>query len=374
MMPRKMLLRGQRCKTANQMKAYVHDYVRLHLLGSPGYKSIEELVEKLERIDPNPDSKWTRHRSYHHFVKVKAAMIAEQQGDDCKAGKQSADGAPEGDHTSGLDLALFDHAAASPEAPKSPPNPLGGRPKGTTKEAERAAKKANAALLDSAVKAWKQKREREGDTDAYITRGALKDIIDEKHTKFSMLNPGIQVQAPKADSVRRRVLRFESNPKRHSLEVGLHGRGPEPLLREAEEVLLNFMDEIAEFGIYLSGNELCQKMADLIHDTPSGDAFAQLAAKYGRCRRDRVYGRLYSYPRPANRRCARRESREAGGRRGTSGCGSHHRSRRTWGRGRRWKRTRPGWRRPRRSWAWWACCVEGRHRGARREAQGQGSY
>ena len=48
MMPRKMLLRGQRCKTAKQMKTYVHDYVGLHLLGSPGYKSIEELVEKLE--------------------------------------------------------------------------------------------------------------------------------------------------------------------------------------------------------------------------------------------------------------------------------------------------------------------------------------
>ncbi len=89
------------------------------LLGSPGYKSIEELVEKFERIDPNPDSKWTRHRLYHHFVKVKAAMIAEQQGDDCKAGKQSADGAPEGDHTSGLDLALFGHAAASPSASSS---------------------------------------------------------------------------------------------------------------------------------------------------------------------------------------------------------------------------------------------------------------
>ena len=43
-----MLLRGQRCKTAKQMKTYVHDYVGMHLLGSPGYKSIEEVVEKLE--------------------------------------------------------------------------------------------------------------------------------------------------------------------------------------------------------------------------------------------------------------------------------------------------------------------------------------
>ena len=58
MMPREMLLRGQRCTTAKQLKAYVHDSVGLHLLGSPGYKSIEELVEKLERIDPNPDSKY----------------------------------------------------------------------------------------------------------------------------------------------------------------------------------------------------------------------------------------------------------------------------------------------------------------------------
>jgi len=57
------------------MKSYIHDYVGLHLLGTSGFRSIEEVVEKLEKIDPDPTSKWTRHRLEYHFDKVKAAMI-----------------------------------------------------------------------------------------------------------------------------------------------------------------------------------------------------------------------------------------------------------------------------------------------------------
>ena len=117
------------------------------------------------------------------------------------SGKRPAGGAPKEDHASGLDLTFFDDT--SPEAPKSPRNPLedadsrnplGGRPKGTTKEAARAAKRVKAALVDSAVRAWKQKKEdcaeeRLGVADAYRytvasngrTRGALKEIRRPRH-------------------------------------------------------------------------------------------------------------------------------------------------------------------------------------------------
>ena len=174
-MPRKLPLRGQRCHTAKQMKYYIHDYVGQHLLGISGFRTIEELVAKLEKKNPDANSKWTEHRLQYHFHEVKAAMMLEQQN----STKRPAGGAPQEDHASGLDLTFFDDT--SPEAPKSPRNhiedaesrnPLGDRPKGKTKEAARAAKRVKAALVDSAVKAWQQKREycaqeRLGVADAY---------------------------------------------------------------------------------------------------------------------------------------------------------------------------------------------------------------
>jgi hypothetical protein len=172
---RELPLRSQRCMNAKQMKDCVHDYVGQHLLGRSGFRTIEELVAKLEKKDPDAKSKWTEHRLRYHFRKVNAAIMLEQQN----STKHPAGGAPQEDHASGLDLTFFDDT--SPEAPKSPRKPLedadsryplGGRPKGTTKEAARAAKRVKAALVDSAVKAWKQKREycaeeRLGVADAY---------------------------------------------------------------------------------------------------------------------------------------------------------------------------------------------------------------
>ena len=141
------------------MKSCIHDYVGQHLLGRSGFRTIEELIEKLEKKDPNPNSKWTEHRLEYHFDKVKAAMMLEHQN----STKRPAGGAPQEHHASGLDLTFFDDT--SPEAPESPRNhiedaesrnPLGGRPKGKTKEAARAAKRVKAALVDSAVRAWKR--------------------------------------------------------------------------------------------------------------------------------------------------------------------------------------------------------------------------
>ena len=43
--------------------------------------------------------------------------------------------------------------------------------------------------------------------------------------------------------------------------------------------MLAFVEEAAEAGIFMNLKELEQKMADLMHDTPVGDAFANFAAK-----------------------------------------------------------------------------------------------
>ena len=50
-----------------------------------------------------------------------------------------------------LNMEIFDNEPPAAEATKEPPppNPLGGRPSGTTKEASLHLKKTKAALLDS---------------------------------------------------------------------------------------------------------------------------------------------------------------------------------------------------------------------------------
>ena len=72
---RELPLRSQRCINAKQMKDCVHDYVGQHLLGISGFRTIEELVAKLEKKDPDEKSKWTKHRLQYHFRKVNAAMM-----------------------------------------------------------------------------------------------------------------------------------------------------------------------------------------------------------------------------------------------------------------------------------------------------------
>ena len=92
-------------------------------------------------------------------------MVAEQRR---PAVRCPTDGLPsEADVTEGfrvgngadnaLNMDIFETqppAAAAEEPPPLPPNPLGGRPSGTTKDASRHLKKTKAALLDSVSKAY----------------------------------------------------------------------------------------------------------------------------------------------------------------------------------------------------------------------------
>jgi len=64
-------------------------------------------------------------------------------------------------------------------------------------------------------------------------------------------------------------------PERHSLEGA--ARGPKPALADLEDLMLAFVEEAAEVGIFMNLKEVTQKMADLMHDTPVGDGFTDFA-------------------------------------------------------------------------------------------------
>jgi hypothetical protein len=67
--------------------------------------------------------------------------------------------APGGLDMTGFDVEQLPEATGAAEDPPLPPNPIGGRPAGTTIAASRALKKTNTVLLDSATRAWKAKVE-----------------------------------------------------------------------------------------------------------------------------------------------------------------------------------------------------------------------
>ena len=100
--------------------------------------------------------------------------------------------------------------------------------------------------------------------------------IDEKTTKYKDANPGMDVEKPKKATVSNRVRRNILDPERHRLEGA--ARGPNPALADLEDLMLAFVEEAAEVGIFMNLKEVAQKMADLMHDTPVGDAFADFAA------------------------------------------------------------------------------------------------
>ena len=160
-----LLLRG-RLETPGQMKAFVHDAVGLHLLGQYPYKNKDDLVAALNAADPK-GAVWERQRLEYYVNKIRGKMLEEQKR---PKQRRPAEGSPSdtnvtegfgvGTRADPLNMDLFDNElppAAAAEEPPQPPNPLGGRPSGSTNEASRLLKKANASLLDSAAKAWMDK-------------------------------------------------------------------------------------------------------------------------------------------------------------------------------------------------------------------------
>jgi hypothetical protein len=164
---RRLLLRGQRLENSKQMKAFALDAIGLHLLGEYPYKNTDDLVAALNEADPKGTT-WERQRLEYHMNKIRGQMLAAQR---TPAVRRPAETSPsDADLTEGfgvgedapgaLDFTVFggelpeDTAAA--ELPP-PPNPLGGRPIGTTLAASRDLKEANAELMDSATRAWATK-------------------------------------------------------------------------------------------------------------------------------------------------------------------------------------------------------------------------
>lgn len=87
----------------------------------------------------------------------------------------------------------------------------------------------------------------------------------------------MEVPKPKAGTIRVRAWRNSKDPESHALTSP--APGPRPPLEDIEPLLVAFIEECAELGIYMSLKELSMKMADLIHDKPVGDAYATFAAK-----------------------------------------------------------------------------------------------
>ena len=150
------------------MKAFVHDAVGLHLLGQYPYKNKGDLIAALNAADPN-GAVWNRQRLEYYVKKIRGKMLEDQQRLKQRhpaEGSLSDTNVTEGFGVgTGVDNALnmdiFETqppaAAAAEEPPPLPPNPLGGRTSGTTKDASRHLKKIKAVFLDSVSEAYVRK-------------------------------------------------------------------------------------------------------------------------------------------------------------------------------------------------------------------------
>ena len=283
---RRLLLRGQRLENSKQMKAFTLDAIGLHLLGEYPYKNTDDLVAALNEADPKGKT-WERQRLEYHVKKIRGEMLAAQR---TPAVRRPAETSPsDADLTEGfgvgedapgaLDCTLFggelpeDTAAA--ELPP-PPNPLGGRPIGTTLATSRALKKANAELMDSATRAWAAKSTALAPAGLGARRGLLQGIIDAKTGEYKDKYPGMDLDPPKKAAVSNRVRRNILDPKHRLDDVT---NGPTPILAALEDLLVAYIEESAEVGMYMNLAEIARKMADLMHGKEIGDTFADFCAK-----------------------------------------------------------------------------------------------
>jgi len=176
-----------------------------------------------------------------------------------------------------LDFALFDaevpEDTAAAELPL-PPNPLGGRPIGTTKAASRALKKANSELMDSATREWAAKSAALAPAGLGARRGLLQGVIDLKTGQYKGKYPDMVLDPPKKAAVSNRVRRNILDPK-HRLDDVTYG--PKPILADVEELLVAYIEESAKVGIYMNLAEIARKMADLMHGNEIGGTATRLA-------------------------------------------------------------------------------------------------
>ena len=158
-------------------------------------------------------------------------------------------------------------------------NPLGGRPQGSTLEASRKHRKVREGLVDSAAKAYYERKV--AADGGRVKKGAMDAILAEQRDKYQKAHPGAGLEKteikPMKTAIYQRVLRHEARPEHHRLIVE-GSRGPASILASIEPLLLAFIAEAAEVGIYMNTGDLRPRMADLMSGKPIGAEYAQFAA------------------------------------------------------------------------------------------------
>ena len=260
----------------------VDEVVAMYIMKQKPFDSREAALEALNRADPE-NKEWTRQRLDYQVNRVlqeeqqKKALAESKKRPATRSPAASPfdgqEGFPVDGHIDHLGLNLQGMDLDKP--PANPPpraNPRGGRPVGTTIAASKEVKKVNAALIDSATRAWALAKE---GTEA-PERGALVAMLTRKAESYRALYPSLLLTTPSVKSISHRVQRHAAAPEKHSLVS--HGRGPLPILAKLEDVLVAWIEELATYGIFSSTRELRYRMADLMRGTPRGEQYTLQAA------------------------------------------------------------------------------------------------
>ena len=226
------LRKGERYKKAKDFKPFVRESVSGYLLGT-SFKTKKALADALEAFDPH-EQPWGRTRLAYQIGEGMKRLTAGAETERATGRTRAAEVSPtDADLTEGIAFGLEED-----DAPLIPVvNPLGGRPKGSTLEASRKHKKVKEALMDSAVKAYSERKAAaEG---GRVTKGAMDAIMDEKIDKYHKANPDAGLDKkenqPEKKSVLKRFQRHAADPTRHRLIVE-GSRGPAPILAFLESL------------------------------------------------------------------------------------------------------------------------------------------
>jgi len=261
--------------------------VGMHIMQKKPFENRDAVLEALSRADPER-KEWNRQRldyQVNRIIQEEQKKKALEESKKRPATRSPAVSPFNGQYQEGFPvdgrIGHIDHLGLNlqgmdldePPANAPPPaNPRGGRPVGTTIAASKELKKINAALFDSATRAWALAK---AGTEA-PERGALLAMLTRKAETYRSLYPSLSITTPNVKAISHRVQRHAAAPEKHSLES--HGRGPVPILARLEDLLVAWIEELATYGMYSSTKELRYKMADLMRGTPRGEQFTIAAA------------------------------------------------------------------------------------------------
>ena len=151
-----MMLRrrkGERYKNAKEFKPLVRASVKGYLLGTT-FKTKKTQAEALEAADPRAQP-WGRTRLAYQIDEAMKGLTDGAEKKRATGRTRPAEISPSvADLTEGIAFGLGE--GDSPVVPVV--NPLGGRPQGSTLEASRKHKKVREGLVDSAAKAYYERK------------------------------------------------------------------------------------------------------------------------------------------------------------------------------------------------------------------------